>query len=263
VGIAGEDDLDAPDLIGPPQPNSGRERGSNRGNGRLDSLAARTPVIRPEKPMVANSTAGKAKVLAAVPLGIALSASLRDVMIAELNEIGSEDAATKWAHQRLKEKNKLNAADAKHIEEAFRAKLLSFAIHHSEGIPESKTAETKAKVRISSVGRQILIDASRAAPHSRSRPRAVCRPANLPGRRTSAQRCSSSTICQLRHSLARSATSSQSRCAGDTIARFIGTAMKPGGGRSSGSIRPAPHVHCGSKAIHKGSASIAAEAEGS
>jgi len=145
--------------------------------------------------MVANSTAGKAKMLAAVPFGIALSASLRDVMIAELNEIGSEDAATKWAHQRLKEKNKLNAADAKHIEEAFRAKLLSFAIHHSEGIPESKTAETKAKVRISRVGRQIRIDASRAAPHSRSRPRAVCRPANLPGLRTSAQGCSSSTIC--------------------------------------------------------------------
>ena len=57
-------------------------------------------------------------------------------MLAELNDIGSEDAATKWAHRRLKEKNKLNAADAKHIEEAFRAKLLSFAIHQTEGISE-------------------------------------------------------------------------------------------------------------------------------
>ncbi len=142
VGIAGEDDFDAPDLIGPPQPTSGRERGPNRGNGRLDSkslsLAARTPVARPEKPMVGNSTAGKAKVLAAVPLGIALSASLRDVMLAELNEIGSEDAAAKWAHQRLEEKNKLNAPDAQHIEEAFRAKLFSFAIHHGETVPQSK-----------------------------------------------------------------------------------------------------------------------------
>src|SRR5689334_11253863 len=141
VGIAGEDDLDAPDLISPPQPTSGRERGSNRGNGRLDSksssLAARTRVARPEKPTVGNSTTGKAKVLAAVPLGIALSASLRDVMLGELNEIGSEDAVTKWAQRRLKEKNKLNAADAKHVEKAFRAKLFSFAIHHSEGIPES------------------------------------------------------------------------------------------------------------------------------
>ena len=59
-------------------------------------------------------------------------------MLGELNAIGSEDAATKWAHRRLAEKNKLNATDAKHIEEAFRAKLLSFAIHHAEGVPDSK-----------------------------------------------------------------------------------------------------------------------------
>jgi hypothetical protein len=46
--------------------------------------------------------------------------------------LGSEDAATKWAHRRLSEKNKLNAADAKHVEEAFRAKLFAFAIHDAE-----------------------------------------------------------------------------------------------------------------------------------
>jgi hypothetical protein len=52
-------------------------------------------------------------------------------MLGELNEISSEDAATR-AHRRLKEKNKLNAADAKHIEEAFRARLLSFVIHRAD-----------------------------------------------------------------------------------------------------------------------------------
>jgi hypothetical protein len=62
-------------------------------------------------------------------------------MLAELNDIGSEEAATKWAHRRLKEKNKLNAADAKHIEEAFRAKLLGFAIHRGECVPQSKNGE--------------------------------------------------------------------------------------------------------------------------
>jgi hypothetical protein len=45
---------------------------------------------------------------------------------------------------RLAEKNKLNATDAKHVEEAFRAKLLSFAIHHSEGVPESKSDATNS-----------------------------------------------------------------------------------------------------------------------
>jgi hypothetical protein len=84
----------------------------------------------------------KAKILAAVRLDIKASAHLRDVMLGELNDIGSEDEATKWAHRRLPEKNKLNAADAKHVEEAFRTKLLSFAIHQAGGRPES-TKETQ------------------------------------------------------------------------------------------------------------------------
>ena len=135
VGIAGEDDLDAPDLIGPSQPVSERDRRPKRGNGRLDakssSLAARTPLARPQNPPPDNSNNTKARVLA-VRLDIAASAQLRDLMLGELNEIGGEDAATKWAHRRLSEKNKLNETDAKDIEEAFRAKLLSFAIHQSE-----------------------------------------------------------------------------------------------------------------------------------
>jgi hypothetical protein len=145
VGIAGEDDLDAPDLISPSQPITGRDRRRTRGNGRLDSksasVAARTPLARPEKPAVNDD---KAKLLAAVRLDIAASTQLRDAMLGELNAIGSEDAATKWAQRRLAEKNKLNATDARHIEEAFRAKLLSFAIHHSEGVPESKSDATNS-----------------------------------------------------------------------------------------------------------------------
>jgi hypothetical protein len=145
VGIAGEDDLDAPDLISPSQLASGHNRRLNRGNGRLDaqaaSLAARTPLARSQKPAVDNNT--KARVLAAVRLHELASARLRDIMLGELNEIGSEDEATKWAHRRLSEKNKLNATDAKHIEEAFRAKLLSFAIHQSEaGLARKSDAQT-------------------------------------------------------------------------------------------------------------------------
>jgi hypothetical protein len=147
VGIAGEDDLDAPDLISPSNPASGHDRRPS-GNGRLDNkssgLAARTPLARPEKPAADSDTNTKAKVLAAVRLDIAASAQLRDLMLGELNDIGSEDAVTKWAHRRLSEKNKLNAADAKHVEEAFRAKLLSFAIHHAEGVPESKSDAASA-----------------------------------------------------------------------------------------------------------------------
>ena len=140
VGIAGEDDLDAPDLITPSPSTPGRDRRQNRGNGRLDSnsasLAARTPLPRPEKPAV-NSNNAKARGLAVVRLDIAASGHLRDLMLGELNQIGSEDEAAKWARRRMQEKNKLNATDAKHVEEAFRAKLLSFAIHHANGLPEA------------------------------------------------------------------------------------------------------------------------------
>jgi hypothetical protein len=58
VGIAGEDDLDAPDLISPSQPATGRDRRPIRGNGRLDGksfkLAARTPLARDIKIALPN-----------------------------------------------------------------------------------------------------------------------------------------------------------------------------------------------------------------
>ena len=74
----------------------------------------------------------------AVLLSFVASGQLRDQMLGELNAIGSEDEAAKWAHRRLPDKNKLNAVDAKHIEEIFGAKLKAFAIHHAEGLPASE-----------------------------------------------------------------------------------------------------------------------------
>ena len=142
VGIAGEDDLDAPDLVTPTQKPSGpdRPRRVGAGNGRLNSsppnLAARTPMPRHGKADTGNNKARS--VFAAVVLSFEASARLRDQMLGELNDIGSGDEAAKWAHRRLPEKNKLNAADAKHIEECFGAKLMGFAIHDAAGLPQSE-----------------------------------------------------------------------------------------------------------------------------
>jgi hypothetical protein len=160
VGIAGEDDLDAPDLISASQPVSGPGRRASRGNGRLDSKSSALP----QKPAVVDT---KARMLSAVSLDIAASAHLCDVMLVELNDIGSEDEATKWAHRHLPEKNKLNAVDAKHIEEAFRAKLLSFAIHQAESAwepvqkePISRTTDarrTKGRAAAATVDKSVLL----------------------------------------------------------------------------------------------------------
>ncbi len=142
------------------------------GNGRLDgrspNLAARTPLPRQGKADAGNSKARGMHT--AVLLSFEASGRLRDQMLGELNAIGSEDEAAKWAHRRLPDKNKLNAADAKHIEAVFRAKLKSFAIHHAEGLPSAgdgskatadlvhpaQEPEPKRKARARSVDKSVL-----------------------------------------------------------------------------------------------------------
>ena len=131
VGIAGEDDLDAPDLNAsatssseaetPPEKhdrlNGGRDN-SNR-QFRTDSSAkASKPILDPEP-----------------------SAALRDQLAAELGEVHSTEEAANWAHRVLGAKNSLTAADAACIEEAFRAKLASLASDTADG--PAKPQETE------------------------------------------------------------------------------------------------------------------------
>ena len=56
-------------------------------------------------------------------LGVQLSASLRESLIEQLAAINSADEAAAWAHRNLPAKNTLTAADAKIVEERFRARL--------------------------------------------------------------------------------------------------------------------------------------------
>ena len=117
VGIAGEDDLDAPDLIAPiPQtekPRTGSTSSSNRGQqSASDALARRgkkakklgSPTLRRE-------------------LSAALSASLRTELLREIEDLSAPDDAALWAHRKLPAKNQLSATDAQEVEEAFAAKL--------------------------------------------------------------------------------------------------------------------------------------------
>jgi ERF superfamily protein len=116
VGIAGEDDLDAPDLT-EPAPETGRLRTDSKGstNGGQQS--------------VSNGPAGrgKAKKLGSPTpkreLSAALSASLRTELLREIEALGGADDAALWARRRLPAKNQLSATDAQQVEEAFAAKL--------------------------------------------------------------------------------------------------------------------------------------------
>jgi ERF superfamily len=133
VGIAGEDDLDAPDLVAPTPATKAsamdRSRRADVPNGRLNAgqrgVDHRTPVERPAK---------TTSVREAIVLDMQMSARLRDQMLAELNELRTSDEAARWAKLRYSDKTtKLNAADAEHIDQCFRAKLLSFAAYDGAG----------------------------------------------------------------------------------------------------------------------------------
>jgi hypothetical protein len=114
VGIAGEDDLDAPDLAVPDPQAGPPTRGFGNGGGGLIGPGNRAigPSWRP-----ASGTAQKAR---PNPLDGRASAELRDNLVAEIHALGGSDEATAWAQRRMADKNRLSAADARKIEEAFQ-----------------------------------------------------------------------------------------------------------------------------------------------
>jgi ERF superfamily protein len=122
VGIAGEDDLDAPDLTTPTNRSSGPEKPKAGGNGRLTDDHSRPPRrgsdAKPAKPV----------------LGPEASAELRDRLLAELSDLGSGDDMAIWAHRSLREKNRLTAADGTLLEKAFQERLPALAEAPSDDV---------------------------------------------------------------------------------------------------------------------------------
>jgi hypothetical protein len=138
VGIAGEDDLDAPDLITPTTQTSMTGSAPGRNNGRLNGgQRFRAPGSRRDHQIHSNS--------APPTLGAEASAELRDRLLAELNEVGSRDDAATWAHRRLSEKGKLLVDDARRVEDTFVARLAAFATDASEPAPTQQLAERTTK----------------------------------------------------------------------------------------------------------------------
>jgi hypothetical protein len=147
VGIAGEDDLDAPGLATPVPPARGAQTaktlettgaqngsGSNgHGNdgyggiGHRDNLAAAS---------IDHSAAMRDRARRARPqrfrsfepiLDADASLQLRDRLLTELGAIASSDDAALWAHRSLADKSRLSEQDALDIEQAFEAKLATLS----------------------------------------------------------------------------------------------------------------------------------------
>lgn len=93
VGIAGEDDVDAPDLVEtlvPSPPTAPQVRLKPRTN-----ALHQAPPLDPDR-----------------------SAALRDEMIAEITQINDSDNLAMWIHRRMRDKNTLSNIDARAVEAA-------------------------------------------------------------------------------------------------------------------------------------------------
>ena len=112
VGIAGEDDLDAPDLCTPAPA--------------VDSSVAGVQV--PPKTAGNGRMTGAARAASSSILPAEQSAALRDRLIGEIAGLQSQDRAAVWAKAALPLKNTLTAADARLVETAFALKQSAFSL---------------------------------------------------------------------------------------------------------------------------------------
>jgi hypothetical protein len=149
VGIAGEDDLDAPDLIVPtpsaPKTETGKTKDRLNGG--------------PNYPSEVQSGSGQHKIAnTARTLEPEASAVLRDKLIAQLKDLNSPDEATNWAHRVLASKNSLVLADAAQLELAFQLKLSAFITDRPTvaGQPKTRRKRRRGLGRATGVNKTVL-----------------------------------------------------------------------------------------------------------
>jgi hypothetical protein len=126
VGIAGEDDLDAPD--------------ANEIRGGIGTAPPGTVTVK------ASFENGKqlrrtGKAFQSSTLGVDASATLREQLIAECANLESIETAVTWARDALKTKNTLCSADAEMLERAFAQRMSAL-----EGHSESTSAEINSRL---------------------------------------------------------------------------------------------------------------------
>jgi hypothetical protein len=136
VGIAGDDDLDAPDLCAPAPGAIGRAGtlGSAGAGGWSDWRSVDGPAGGLQLPPGSRGNGrarGAAKPVSPPVLSPHQSAALLDRLLGEIATLPSEDSATDWARRALAAKNQLTAADARLLEVAFELRLS--ALLPSEG----------------------------------------------------------------------------------------------------------------------------------
>jgi ERF superfamily len=156
VGIAGEDDLDAPDLTSEPP----------KGQKTADASLAPNPspaLVRPSQFQTANGT----KPPAGEKLGAEESAAITTQLIQEIETLPGDDLQPR-AIALLKAKNRLTADDAKRVEEAFAARMAP-----QGALPETPTANELGSAPTDPAAPQTPIASTNAVKRPRGRPSKV------------------------------------------------------------------------------------------
>jgi ERF superfamily len=138
VGIAGEDDLDAPDLSGQPAEGTGKtgdgldtkHRGGNAADQPLGRFAAGRRAWSPPKQAPEPDK----------------SAASRDRLLGELSALAIQDEATAWAHKAMAAKNTLTTADCGIVEAAFAARVAELDEEGAGGQASSQPSEPNSQV---------------------------------------------------------------------------------------------------------------------
>jgi hypothetical protein len=137
VGIAGEDDLDAPDLVGPvPQTEKLSIQSESVGNSDQPSSSSRRTGRNKANKFSSPSPDSE--------LSVALSGSLTVELLREIEVLVAADDAALWAQRRLPAKNQLSAADAQQVEKGFASKLAAIQAQNAENddvLSEQRPAE--------------------------------------------------------------------------------------------------------------------------
>src|SRR5208337_1008611 len=169
VGIAGEDDLDAPDLNGKAGAAVNTSSAvSAKVHIAAETQTATTPAERPPatSALPATSAASATSATIAVArkekavrpvrtmLGPERSAAVREQLLAEVGRLQSPDEAADWVHKNLTLKNMLTAADADLVEAGFREKLAIIESPSITGEGQSQSAPTQGSAP--SVGEPFL-----------------------------------------------------------------------------------------------------------
>jgi hypothetical protein len=152
VGIAGEDDVDAPDLIGPAvEGKQPRIKGKNAGGDGAQTASDRVAIHRRKNKSGQDSLR---------ELSASLSVSLRLEFLREIEGLSTADDAALWAQRRLAAKNQLSAADAQHVEGAFAAKVATLPAQSAQtgDAPMSPSNQSVAdKIRAPLIVKSVLV----------------------------------------------------------------------------------------------------------